>query len=107
MYLFSRRSSLQYQTGDVSDARFNFTSRQARVKRARKLYCARRAHSSIHAQRCRARIAFIISYQIAKETMTMQCRDQLSHEVTKTIKAAIKLCMHVICYILVTLRTCL
>ncbi len=52
-------------------------------------------------------IAFIISYQIAKETMTMQCRDQLSHEVTKTIKAAIKLCMHVICYILVTLRTCL
>ncbi len=47
-----------------------------------------------------ARIAFIISYQIAKETTSMQCRDQLSHEVTKkAIKAAIKLCMHVICYI--------
>ncbi len=32
--------------------------------------------------------------------MSMQCRGQLRHEVTKkAIKAAIKLCMHVICYI--------
>ncbi len=38
----------------------------------------------------------------------MQCRGQLRHEVTKkAIKAALKLCMHVICYIWVTLRTCL
>ncbi len=55
-----------------------------------------------------ARIACIFSYQIMKETTSMQCRDQLSHEVTKkAIKAAIKLCMHVICYIWVTLRTSL
>ncbi len=45
-------------------------------------------------------IACIISYQIAKESTSMQCRNQLSHEVTKKeIKAAVKLCMHVICYI--------
>ncbi len=48
--------------------------RQARVKRAWKLYCARSACSSI--------------------------ASQLRHEVTKkAIKAVLKLCMHVICYI--------
>ncbi len=41
-------------------------------------------------------IACIISYQIAKETTRMQCRDQLSHKVTKkAIKGAINLCVHV------------
>ncbi len=55
-----------------------------------------------------ARIACIISYKMAKETTSMQCRGQLRHEVTKkVIKAAIKLCMHVTCYIRATLRTCL
>ncbi len=45
-----------------------------------------------------AHISSIISYQSAKETTSMQCRDQLSHEVTKkVIKVAINLCMHVIC----------
>ncbi len=35
----------------------------------------------------------------------MQCRDQLSHEVTKkAIKAALKLCMHVTCFIWVTFK---
>ncbi len=46
-----------------------------------------------------ARLACIISYQTAKESTSMECHNQLSHEVTKKeIKAAIKLCMHVICY---------
>ncbi len=39
---------------------------------------------------------------------SMQCRGQLRHEVAKkAIKAAVKQCVHVICYIWVTLRTCL
>ncbi len=55
-----------------------------------------------------ARIACIISYKMAKENTSMQCHGQLRNEVIKrAIKAAIKLCMHVTCYIWATLRTCL
>ncbi len=93
MHLFSRRTSLRaHQTGHVSDARFNFTSASG----ASQTSAETETHTKVP-----ARIACIISYQIAKETKSMQCRDQLSHEVIKkAIKAAIKLCVHVICYIL-------
>ncbi len=75
----------------------------------RKWYCARSVCSSIARTKVPARaVACIISYQIVKETTSTQCRDQLRHEVTKRrLKAALKLCTHVICYIWVTLRTCL
>ncbi len=105
--LFSRRTSLRaHQTGDVSDACFNFTLNESN-ERGNCTVLAACALQYMH-KVAGVRIACIISYQIAKETTSMQCRDQLSHEVTKkVIKAAIKLCMHVICYIWVTLRTCL
>ncbi len=93
--------------GDFLDAHFTSPQRQARVKQARKWYCARSACSSIARINVLVRaVAFIISYQSTKETTTVQCR-QLSHKVTKkAIKAALKLCMHVtICYEL-NLRTC-
>ncbi len=62
----------------------------------------------LHTQRRRCAVAFISSYQIANEATSMQCRGQLRHEVAKkAIKAAVKQCVHVICYIWVTLRTCL
>ncbi len=47
---------------------------QARVKRARKRYYARSAHSSNTCTKVPARaVACIISYQTAKETTCMQC----------------------------------
>ncbi len=82
--------------------------RQARIKQARKLHCARNACSSIHEQRCRH--AHSLNHFISNHERNYKhaCCDQLSHEVNKmAIKAAIKLCMHVLCYIWVTLRTCL
>ncbi len=97
-----------HQTGDVSDSDFNFTSASGMSQTsAETVLCLQRVlfHTCTKVP---AFIACIISYQIAKKTTSMQCRDQLSHEVTKkAIKVAIKLCMHVICYIWVTLRTCL
>ncbi len=71
---------------------------QARLKRARKRYCARSSCSSITRTKARA-VPCIISYQSTNETTCMQCCGQLSHAVTKkAIKAALKLCMHVIYY---------
>ncbi len=59
---------------------------QTSVLAARALQCTHKGAG--------VRIACIISYQIVKETTSMQCRDQLSHEVTKkAIKTAINLCM--------------
>ncbi len=101
MHLFSRRTSLRsHKSGDASAPGVSETSAETVLSLQRVLF--------IYLQKgVGARIACIISYQIATETMSMQCRDQLSHEVTKrVIKAAIKLCMHVICYIWVTLRIC-
>ncbi len=82
------------------------TSNRARVKRARKRYCAHSACSCTQNAPARA-VAFIISYQSAKKwACNVNCR--LRHEITKkAIKAASKLSMHVIFYIWVTLRTCL
>ncbi len=86
---------------------------QARVKRARKRYCARSARSSNTRTKVPiCAVACIISYQTAKETMCMQCPSygrQLRHEVTKkAIKAALKLCacMQYVIYAS-HLRTCL
>ncbi len=94
---------------------FTSTSNRRRFRRALQLHFSVRRESNergnctvlaVHALQhmhkgAGAYIACIISYQIAKETTSMQCRDQLSHEVTKkAIKAAIKLCMHVMLYII-------
>ncbi len=102
MHLFSRRTYLRaHQTGHVSDTRSSFILGGNCI-----LLSARALQYTVKG--ASARIACIISYKIAKETTSMQCRDHLSHEVTKkAIKAAIKLCIHVIYYIWVTLRTCL
>ncbi len=89
-----------HQTGDISDVRFNFTSASdaSQTSAETTVLAARALQYTVKG--AGARIACIISYQIAKETTSMQCRDQLRHEVTKkSIKAAIKLYMHVICYI--------
>ncbi len=91
MHLFSRRTYLRaHQTGHVSDTRSSFILGGNCI-----LLSARALQYTVKG--ASARIACIISYKIAKETTSMQCRDHLSHEVTKNaIKAAIKLCMHVI-----------
>ncbi len=104
--IYSVAEHLYEHIRGVSDTCFNFTS-AAGTSQTKCTVLAAHALQYTH-KGAGVRIACIISYQSAKETTSMQCRDQLSHEVTKkVIKAAIKLCMHVICYIWVTLRTCL
>ncbi len=96
--IYSVAERLYEHIRGVSDTCFNFTS-AAGTSQTKCTVLAAHALQYTH-KGAGVRIACIISYQSAKETTSMQCRDQLSHEVTKkVIKAAIKLCMHVICYI--------
>ncbi len=89
-----------HQPGDVSDALhvlpLHFSTRRETNEHGNGPVLVARAVAPTNVP-ARA-VAFIISYQSEKYT-SMQCHGQLRHEVTKqAIKAASKLCMHVICY---------
>ncbi len=84
---------------DISDVRSNFTSAPgASQTSVETVLCSQRVFFNY--TRKGAGVACIILYQSANKTTCMHCRGQLSHEVTKNaIKAALKLCMHVMLYL--------
>ncbi len=107
VHLFSRRTSLwPHQTRDVSDARSNFNSAPgARETCAETVLCSQRklfncTHkgAGTHYSLCPFISKRKIKYVHAMSWSIKSWRYQ------KVIKAAVKLCVHVICYILVTFK---
>ncbi len=106
MHLFSRSKSLRpHKTGDVSEACYTLplhfnTRRETTWEQS----CARSAYFCT--QKC-ARARYSLYHFTSKREINYEHAMSWSAKTKKAIKAASKLCMHVICYISITLRTCL